>query len=105
MKQADVLTHVTHVNGWFPAVYMSYMLQNYHWFHVSNLSVLNFQFFSAHVSVHKLRHGLANRIQTRETHPCNQADTGRRPKPARRYQKQASLRENVTKCRIADRLT
>ena len=23
MKQTEILTHATHVNGWFPAVYMS----------------------------------------------------------------------------------
>ena len=27
MTQAEVLTHVTHVNGWDPAVNMSYMLR------------------------------------------------------------------------------
>ena len=33
-----------------PAVYMSCMSQNFRLFHVSNLSVRNFRFFSAHVS-------------------------------------------------------
>ena len=37
-------------NGWEPAVYMSYMGQKFRLFLVSNLSVLNFRFFSAHVS-------------------------------------------------------
>ena len=45
MKQTEVLTHVTHVNGWFPAVYMSCMSQNFRLFHASNLSVQNFQVF------------------------------------------------------------
>ena len=39
------MTHVTHINGWFPAVYMSNMSQNFRLFLVSNLSVLNFPFF------------------------------------------------------------
>ena len=45
MKQTKILTHATHVNGWFPAVYMSYMSQNFRLFHVSNLSVRNFRIF------------------------------------------------------------
>ena len=48
----EILTHVlTHVDGWEPAVYMTHMSQNFRLFLVSNLSVLNFRFFSAHVSV------------------------------------------------------
>ena len=45
-----VLTHLAHVNGWKLAVYMSCMSENFRLFHASNLSVLNFRFFSAHVS-------------------------------------------------------
>ena len=45
MKQTEILTHATHVNGWFPAVYMSYMSQNFRLFHASNLSVRNFRIF------------------------------------------------------------
>ena len=45
MKQTKILTHVTHVNGWFPAVYMSYISQNCRLYHVSNLFVLNFRIF------------------------------------------------------------
>ena len=65
MKQTEILTHATHVinhaihathvNGWEPAVYMSYMncminymscmSQNFRLFHVSNLSVRNFRIF------------------------------------------------------------
>ena len=45
MKQTEILTHGTHVNGWFPAVYMSCMSQNFRLFHVSNLSVRNFRIF------------------------------------------------------------
>ena len=41
----EILTHATHVNGWFPAVYMSCMSQNFRLFHVSNLSVRNFRIF------------------------------------------------------------
>ena len=41
----EVLTHVTHVSGWEPAVCMSNMSQNFRLFHVSNLSVLNFYIF------------------------------------------------------------
>ena len=33
------------INGWFPAVYMSRMSQNFRLFHVSNLSVRNFRIF------------------------------------------------------------
>ena len=40
-----ILTLSTHVNGWFPAVYMSCMSQNFRLFHVSNLSVRNFRIF------------------------------------------------------------
>ena len=39
------LTHAAHVNGWFPAVYMSRMSQNFRLFQVSNLSVRNFRIF------------------------------------------------------------
>ena len=42
VKQPEIWTHATHVNGWEPAVYMSCMSQNFRLFHVSNLSVLNF---------------------------------------------------------------
>ena len=45
MKQTEILTHATHVNGWEPAVYMSCMSQNFRLFHVSNLSVRNFRIF------------------------------------------------------------
>ena len=45
MKQTEILTRVTHVNGWEPAVYMSYTSQNFRLFHVSNLSVRNFRIF------------------------------------------------------------
>ena len=38
------------LNGWFPAVYMGGMSQNFRLLHVSDLSVLNLRFFSAHVS-------------------------------------------------------
>ena len=44
-KQTEVLTHVTYVNDWEPAVYMSYLSRNFRLFLVSNLSVLNFDFF------------------------------------------------------------
>ena len=45
VKQTEILTHATHVNGCFPAVYMSCMSQNFRLFHVSNLSVRNFRIF------------------------------------------------------------
>ena len=45
LKQTEILTHATHVNGWEPAVYMSCMSQNFRLFHVSNLSVRNFRIF------------------------------------------------------------
>ena len=45
MKQTKVLTHATHVNGWFPAVYLSCMSQNFRLLNVSNLSVRNFRIF------------------------------------------------------------
>ena len=45
MKQTEILSHATHVNGWFPAVYMSCTTQNFRLFHVSNLSVRNFRIF------------------------------------------------------------
>ena len=45
LREIEVLTHVTHVNGWFPAVYVSCMSQNFRLFHVSNLSVRNFRIF------------------------------------------------------------
>ena len=38
-------THATHVSGWFPAVYMNCISQNFRLLHVWNLSVLNFRFF------------------------------------------------------------
>ena len=44
-KRTKILTPVTHGNGWFPAVYASYMNQNFRSFLVSNLSVLNFRIF------------------------------------------------------------
>ena len=39
------LDSCNHVNGWKPAVYMSYISQNFLLFDVSNLSALNFLFF------------------------------------------------------------
>ena len=45
MKQTEILTHATHVNGWVPAVYMSCLSQNFRLFHLSNLSVRNFRIF------------------------------------------------------------
>ena len=45
MKQTEILTHATHVNGWEPAVYMRCMSQNFRFFHVSNSSVRNFRIF------------------------------------------------------------
>ena len=45
MKQTEILTQATHVNGWFPAVYMSCISQNFRLFHVPNLSVRNFRIF------------------------------------------------------------
>ena len=45
VKQTEILTHATHVNGWEPAVYMSCMSQNFRLFHVSNSSVRNFRNF------------------------------------------------------------
>ena len=45
MKQTEVLTHGTHVNGWKLAVYIRYMNQNFRLFHVSNVSVRIFQIF------------------------------------------------------------
>ena len=39
------MTHATHVNGWFPAVYMSCMSQNFRLLRVANLSVRNFRIF------------------------------------------------------------
>ena len=39
------MSHATHVNGWFPAVYMSCMRQNFCLLHASNLSVRNFRIF------------------------------------------------------------
>ena len=47
----EVWIHVTHVNGWFPAVYiLSCMSQNFRLIHGSNLSVRKVSKFSAHVS-------------------------------------------------------
>ena len=43
VKSTEGLTYVTHVNGWKPAVYMSYMSENFSLFHPSNISVLNFR--------------------------------------------------------------
>ena len=37
VKQTEILTHATHVNGRERAVYMSCMSQNFRLFHVSNL--------------------------------------------------------------------
>ena len=34
VKQTEILTHATYVNGWEPAVYMSCMSQNFRLFHV-----------------------------------------------------------------------
>ena len=45
VKPAEVLTHATHVNGWKPAVYMSYMSQNFRLLRASNLSARKFRIF------------------------------------------------------------
>ena len=39
------LMQLMYINGWFPAVYMSCMSQNFRLLHVSNLSVRNFRMF------------------------------------------------------------
>ena len=44
-KQTEILSHATHVNGWFSAVYVSCMSPNFHLFRLSNLSVRNFRIF------------------------------------------------------------
>ena len=43
VKHTEIFTHATHVNGWFPAVYMNEMSQIFCLFYVSNLSVRNFR--------------------------------------------------------------
>ena len=40
-----ILTHVTYVSGWEPAVYLSYMGPNFRLFLASNLSVQKNRFF------------------------------------------------------------
>ena len=40
----EVWTLVIHVSGWVPAAYISYMSQNFRFFGVPNLSILNFRF-------------------------------------------------------------
>ena len=45
MKQTEILTHATYVNGLKPALYMSCVSHYFRLFHVSNLSVLKFQTF------------------------------------------------------------
>ena len=50
MKQADIFTHVAHVNRWELADYMNYMSDNFRLFYVSNLSVSKPPNLSAHVS-------------------------------------------------------
>ena len=45
MKQTEILTHATHVNGWFPAVYMSCMSQNFRLFHYRIYPLETFEFF------------------------------------------------------------
>ena len=47
MKQTEILTYATHVNGWFPlpSRCMSCMSQNFRLFHVLNISVRNFRIF------------------------------------------------------------
>ena len=47
MKQTEVLAHASHVNSWFPAVYMN---KNFCLVHASNLSARNFSMFSANES-------------------------------------------------------
>ena len=43
MKQTEIFTNASHVNGWESAGYMSCMSQNFCLFHVSNVSVRNFR--------------------------------------------------------------
>ena len=45
MKQTEILTHATHVNGWFPAVYMSCMSQNFVCFTYRIYPFETFEFF------------------------------------------------------------
>ena len=42
-RERKFWARATHVNGWEPAVYMSYTSQNLRFFHASNLSVRNFR--------------------------------------------------------------
>ena len=44
-KEKFDATDATHINDWFPAVYMSCVSQHFRLFHVSNLSFRNFWFF------------------------------------------------------------
>ena len=78
MKQTEILTHATHVNGWEPAVYMSCMSQNFRLFHVSNLSVRNFRIFllmypalsyTAPLSPSETRPDCQSRIPSVKAHP------------------------------------
>ena len=45
MKQTEVLTRVTHVNGWKPTDYISYTSQSLHLFQLSYLSVQKLPYF------------------------------------------------------------
>ena len=45
VQRTEILTRATHVDSWFPAVYMSCLSQNFRLLLVSNLSVRNLQIF------------------------------------------------------------
>ena len=51
MKQTEVLTRVTHVNGWELAAHIRCTTQNFRLFHVSNVSVQNLRSFLLTYSV------------------------------------------------------
>ena len=77
MKQTEILTHATPVNGWFPAVYMSCMSQHFRLFHLSNLSVRNFRIFLLMYTGSAARRGEERRLSGEDTYASRALREGR----------------------------
>ena len=96
MKQTEVLTHATHVNGWFPAVYMSCMSQKFRFISYRIYPFKSFGFFCSCIRCQCrqcwTRHRAANQFTGRSG--------GRRPAPVFGRGRTAGAVGNFTLSRI-----
>ena len=91
VKQTEVLTDATHVNGWFPDVYMNAMSQIFCLFHVSNLSVRNFWIFCSCIRGHSAGAGRSFSPGRRRAGPGGAATRDPSPPPDRPGRREGPL--------------